>query len=436
VPGLLTGLQTLWSGFTTIRVFCGTGVRLFIDTPMHLLFLGIAKAMFFKFGVWAAKAGRGPAFNAVAIDLLGKVEQLHLQWLTFNVKTFGKWGGWVSEKYQSLARISLWVYGPLLVVDKEPIFSEPVDRDVKSWRLDQYRNFLKCRGMSEVGTKDELRDRVIEERDKPEDEKSPFIQRDCGPAEGLLNVLRSMVLMLTTMLQPRIEGDAHADILALRVRLFLSNVEAFDSHLRKRKVNIYHRDDPSTTTSTITNKRVTRRIKETRIVEGKPEWLAKSIFLCLLNLAETIREFGPARNYFEGKYIGERYVQEVKTTRTKCPSVNVNKILLLKLHQGKAMEAMMDSQSGKVKTFRSTDSHNTSHRELTGNVRVYKSRDIAITSYSKRRPISMVVTDTHGCGILFYVNGCNRGKVSFATVTRLDQEDEIENGLKYCGNGP
>jgi hypothetical protein len=33
LPGLLTGFQTLWSGFTTIRVFCGTGVALLAQIP-------------------------------------------------------------------------------------------------------------------------------------------------------------------------------------------------------------------------------------------------------------------------------------------------------------------------------------------------------------------------------------------------------------------
>ena len=88
---------------------------------MHLLFLGVVKAVFLRVGTWAGKVGRGSGFAATARDLLTRVEVLKLQWLTFNVKTFGgKWGGWVSEKFQSLARISLWVYGPLLLVKDVP----------------------------------------------------------------------------------------------------------------------------------------------------------------------------------------------------------------------------------------------------------------------------------------------------------------------------
>jgi hypothetical protein len=37
-------------------------LRLFVDTPMHLLFLGIAKSVFGKISLWLARCGRGPAF--------------------------------------------------------------------------------------------------------------------------------------------------------------------------------------------------------------------------------------------------------------------------------------------------------------------------------------------------------------------------------------
>jgi hypothetical protein len=35
---------------------------LFVDTPMHLLFLGIAKSVFSTISLWSARCGRGPAF--------------------------------------------------------------------------------------------------------------------------------------------------------------------------------------------------------------------------------------------------------------------------------------------------------------------------------------------------------------------------------------
>jgi hypothetical protein len=74
-------------------------LHLFVDTPRHRLFLGIAKSVFGKISLWSARCGRGPAFKKVGINLLKDVEELKLQWLTFNIKTFDSWGGWISEKF-------------------------------------------------------------------------------------------------------------------------------------------------------------------------------------------------------------------------------------------------------------------------------------------------------------------------------------------------
>jgi hypothetical protein len=82
---------------------------------------------------------RGPTFKKVGINLLKDVEELKLQWLTFNVKTFDSCGGWISEKFQSLSRIALWIYGGLLVVDNVPPFVEPEGRTVDQWYKEDYK---------------------------------------------------------------------------------------------------------------------------------------------------------------------------------------------------------------------------------------------------------------------------------------------------------
>jgi hypothetical protein len=84
-------------------------LRLFVDTPMHLLFLGIAKSVFGKISLWSARCGGGPAFKKVGINLLNDIEELKLQWLTFNANIFDSWGGWESEKFQVLSRIARWI---------------------------------------------------------------------------------------------------------------------------------------------------------------------------------------------------------------------------------------------------------------------------------------------------------------------------------------
>jgi hypothetical protein len=48
-------------------------------------------------------------------------------------------------------------------------------------------------------------------------------------------MLRSMVVLLTTIMQPTVEGESHQDILELRTRLFMNAVEEFERPLRRKK---------------------------------------------------------------------------------------------------------------------------------------------------------------------------------------------------------
>jgi hypothetical protein len=357
------------------------------------------------------------------------VEELKLQWLTFNIKTFGGWGGWVSEKFQSLARICLWVYGPLSVIDGVPAFVEP-DKDPSKWLKKDYKSYLKVRGLDEEGRIHELRAKVLAILELPEAERPPVLPPDYGEAEGMLSVIRSMVVMLTTILQPCVNGKEHSDILALRVRMFLNSVERFDKPLRTRTVVTYEEEKGADGGGT--NKRKKKKLSS-KLVEGKPMWLDKFNFLCLLNLPEILHEFGPARNYFEGKYLGERYVQEVKTARLKCPPKNVCHVLLEKLHQGKAMDTLADSRVHCVRSYRSTDLRITRRQELSGNVRVYADEALAIREFYSNKPLSLVkLKDEENCAILFYVNGCNRGDVACSIVRRAEEAlGGVMDRLKY-----
>jgi hypothetical protein len=404
----------------------GLPLHLFIDTVMHLLFLGVVKAAFVRVSTWANRAGRGPAFLRLGTRMLMDVEDLKLQWLTFNVKTFGGWGGWVSEKFQSLSRIALWLYSPLAVVDRVDDFVEP-EKDVSLWLATDYKKYLKARGLDYSGKKAELKQRVIAIYNLPESEKPEKIPPDYGEAEGMLAMLRSMVMMLTTILQPGVDGWAHSNILSLRIRLFLSCFDRFDKPLRTRTINTYE--------PTAAGEKRKRGAKgermSTKVTEGEPQWLTKYNFLCLLNLPEIVREFGPARNYFEGKYLGERYVQEVKTTRQRCPPRNLCGVLLQKLHQSKSLEAMVGHQSDKdIKTFQSTEAGYKRRKELKGNVRVYSSEEKAITEFHSGKPLSLVETE-EGYVILFYINGCNRGEVGCLGIQRSGIESEVKDGLIY-----
>jgi hypothetical protein len=64
----------------------------------------------------------------------------------FLPKTFGSWGGWVSEKMQLLRHICLWLYGPLLLIDDAVEYKDP-EKPVKEWYISECRKWLEARGL-------------------------------------------------------------------------------------------------------------------------------------------------------------------------------------------------------------------------------------------------------------------------------------------------
>jgi hypothetical protein len=160
-------------------------------------------------------------------------------------------------------------------------------------------------------------------------------------------------------------------------------------------------------------------------------WLLRSNFLCLLNLSDTVREFGSLRNYFEGKYLGECFVQEVKDACQHCSHQNVTTNLLKKLHQGKALEAMASTQSEKVNVYKPTGQFNTKKESLKGNVRVYRDRQQANLSFHSHKPISALETTKGVFGVLFYENGSNRGQIKMIHLELHNDTVTVGNGLQY-----
>lgn len=431
----------------------GLPLSLFIDTPMHLLFLGIAKSIFEYVGEWSKKCNRQSAFVAIAKSLLKQLEELKLDWLTFNVETFDSWGGWVSEKFQSLSRVALWVYGPLLQMDDVPPFVNP-SSPVDDWKLEEYKKWMEVRGLPVDGfSRDILKENVKSYLLLPYEDQPKFLPPKYGNASTVLEVIRTMVLMMTTFLQPVIEGQSHADILSLRVRMFLNAVDVFenpmrdDRDLKKARVTKARREaaaEKKAEQDKVRQEAVRKaggKVREPnnkkkesseKMKDSQPLWLGRHNFMSLLNLPEIIREFGSPRIYYEGKYLGEKYVQNIKNARARCPPRNVTGTLLLKLHEAKALESMIETQSSVLKTFQSTGvAGNSTNGKLKGNVRVYKSKDDAKFAFWSKRPVSGLKIGGE-FGILYYENGANKGTISMLQIAKvLFGGESIENGLRY-----
>jgi hypothetical protein len=213
----------------------GVPLKMYFDTPMHLLFFGVVKAVFLYVGIWSHHCGRKQGFQIIAKKRLQQLDDLKLSWLSFQVDRFDNWTGWVSEKYHSLSRVALWIYGPLMIVDDVPPFVPPMGIEPQHWRLEHYKKWLTVRSLPNNGSKDELKARVMAYLALPQEQQPKLPPPSYGKANGVILMLRSMVVLLTTIMQPTVEGKSHQDILELRTRLFMNAVEEFERPLRRKK---------------------------------------------------------------------------------------------------------------------------------------------------------------------------------------------------------
>ena len=130
--------------------------------------------------------------------------------------------------------------------------------------------------------------------------------------------------------------------------------------------------------------------------------------------------------------MGERYVQEVKNIRRRCPSVNVCGNLLKKLHQGKSLESIASTVPD-LKTYRLTANRKVDEkkRQLVGNVHVYKDKLEAIQEFYHNTPVSILAIAEEKFGMLFYEGGCNRGVIKYLELRKRKGVHSIHYGLRY-----
>jgi hypothetical protein len=367
----------------------GVPLHAFTDTPMHLIPLGIGRATFFRIMTWSGRRGRKKAFVSIAKALMEDLNSLKLKWMTLLPNTIkDKWGGWVSKNYSSLLRVALWVFAPLMTIDNAVNYVDPTE-EPKKWTVKMMQGWLRARELDHKGKRKELLERVL-----PFFETGaiipPIVPEKYSSANEMIEMLQSLVLMVGTLFQKSVHQDCR-NILELRIRVFLTRFQRFDEPMRK---------------------------------EGKlPNWLVTYNFMCLLNLPETIQEFGPIRQWYEGKWLGERYVATVKSERLKCPLNNLHYILLRNLQRNKSIDNLNQKKR-----------RNDEEEQLPTNTKVHSNEDDLMGSFMSGMPFPVVKTND-GCVYgLFY----NSDKKSLKQVMqrRIDRHDieppgNFQYGLNY-----
>jgi hypothetical protein len=250
------------------------------DIPMHLLCLGIVKLLLLRVDKWLSKKYKARPFLQQMKGMLESVSELNLSWLPILPYKGGKFGGWVSENYLTMSRLLCWFYSGLDIIaaDEEEWF-EP-NRPMKEWTGDDCKNWLGQRGLNRKGYAHEVRERVAAYRLLPANEQPVVVEQRGGPVETVQQTIMALDDMMALLMVEQVDGESYYIELERTIRVFLTRFADLEENLSKRN--------------------------------ALPGWLSSFNCLCLLNLPDIVRRYGPIRNIWEGSWAGEGFLRFAK----------------------------------------------------------------------------------------------------------------------------
>ncbi len=211
----------------------------YVEAPMHLLFLGIAKTLYTDVNNWLTAQNKYTAFHSkITNGILEPLEQLKLPWIKIIGYPKGKFGGWVAENFLGFTRIQLWFFTAL---DSLPtrIDCDFPPTDQKYWLKRHNAEWLKQRGYSSEGSAAELREQVNQLMNQ-DGGSPPIVTQQITQTEDIQKLLNLFHLLITTiMVQPLLgKHILQAEVIA---RVFLNDYSSFVDLLYKDNKNSTHK---------------------------------------------------------------------------------------------------------------------------------------------------------------------------------------------------
>lgn len=250
------------------------------DVIMHLAFLGIVKTGVFTVKKWLTCLGKNQGFVTTNGPLLERFRELSLDWLRIQPFTGQKLGGWVSENYLAFSRVMLWFYQNIeeaaVIADNQP----PNNLPQAKWLAKHNKHWLRVRGLDHQGLAATLSKRVAEYMagDVVPEEISQPERR----VEDVENALVAMHRLLQCVMCDSVT-DAKIMETDYCVRIFLSRFSKL-----------------SDSTWTPGDKK------------QEPKVITSYNLICLMNLPDAMKKYGPMRDLWEGSFRGEGFLRQTK----------------------------------------------------------------------------------------------------------------------------
>lgn len=403
-----------WLENTTVPPLWRRNVELWqhVDVIMHLLFLGITKTTGRVIAKWTKSKGKHTAFLIYAKDVLESIPLV--PWLAVAPYTGDKLGGWVSENYLALARLSKWFYGGLDLIAVEKPYVEPTIEHSK-WIKKMNVDWLTAHELSfaslvadDIGSLALKLDcqRYIADNKKALSNATasiaklmvgaykehphkipPLGSRSCG-VRDIQHLVQSMHAMIALIMETETNENSSSR-LERHIKIFLT---------------IFARVDASMNTA--------------KFDGSEPQWVSSYNFLSLLNLPNMIEKLGPLRNIWEGGFQGEGYIQQVKPLinmglRKKWATSTMKRLL-----KNGSLEYIIDSSFPTKQPKKPVGYHR------------YDDLGSVLVAFESRTPLSAAILEDGTFAVI--VRGDNRGGTTdkYIRVLRVEFEKQV-NGCSY-----
>jgi hypothetical protein len=329
-----------------------------IDVPMHLIFLGVVKTCIQLVHDWMTRRHKSSTFIKYARGTLESIQILGLSWCKSMPYKTGKLGGWVSENYLAHARLITWFYG---LIDEVAVDQEFIVPNIpqKHWTRQQNQVWLSIRGLNSTGNAVDLRNRV-QTYMSMEGGPPPLAPLEGGSVKNVQQMLFSLKVFISHVMDSSLSLEDIGNI-ERYIKIFLNYFEHFDKGMRKK--------------------------------DDIPTWITSYNFICLTNIPDTMRQFGPIRNYWEGGGMGEKLIQLIKPLWNgfrKNWQVNIMDKMLRQM----AIERVQKNHSENNSELHSLNYEETSTPSAKGKLYfVYNSLKHIQQEYNERRPLSIIQLD-------------------------------------------
>lgn len=363
-----------------------------IDVIMHLLFLGVTKSTVFMIRDWTKIKEKGTAFTGYVRSTLQETPSI--PWCATAAYTGEKLGGWISENYMALARLSKWFYSRLKHVVTDSEYVEP-SLPVNKWKTADCQQWFKRRGIKLTHVVDEknisLPRDVIQSLELLKQKKKPLTRAGVAVMRKVISCYLTSVPENATLSLVRASLPTSEMIVKL-----VCSLHSMTAAIMAPSTSDDHVEDTDRLIKIFLS--IYSRIEESiRTAEGcdtkkqKADWVRHYNFTSLLNLPDIIREFGPLRNLWEGGECGEKFIRRSKDAisnglRGNWEIVTARKILvdqtIRNMWRRYEMQIACDNSETKIlATYR-----------LEG--KIYKSTSLIYDSFRNMQPISVFLHRT------------------------------------------